>query len=78
MIVKLSEMRAGQAGVVRQIAGGIGCQRRLAKLGIRPGVALRVIHAAPFCGPVLIESLGVSVAVGRGMAARVEVDLACA
>lgn len=48
----------------------------LAAVGVRPGDRVVVMQAAPFHGPVLLRvpSLGVIVAVGRGMAEKVEVE----
>jgi len=47
----------------------------MAGLGIREGTCLRLISAAPFSGPLLVEDTasGARVMIGRGMAASVEV-----
>lgn len=48
---------------------GFGLQRRLAEMGIYPGVRLRVINSGP--GPVLVEVWGGRLALGRGVAMKI-------
>lgn len=60
---------------VLQITGGRQVLRTLASLSIRPGDILQVRRAAPFAGPILIESAGTKVAVGRGMAQKILVRM---
>lgn len=54
---------------------GRGVTRQLAQLGIRAGKTVRVRRLAPMGGPILVESGGTTVAVGRGMARKVTVRL---
>ena len=54
---------------------GRGVTRQLAQLGIRAGKIVKVRRLAPMGGPVLVESGGTTVAVGRGMARKVTVRL---
>jgi len=54
---------------------GRGVTRQLAQLGIRTGKLLTVQRVGPMGGPVLVESGGTTVAVGRGMARKVTVRL---
>lgn len=56
------------------VAGGIGMERRLAQLGFLPGNKVRIIRAAPFRGPLLIDIEGREIVLGRGVAARVIVE----
>ena len=56
---------------VVQITSGRQAQRTLASLSIRQGDTLWVRRVAPFAGPVLIESGGTKVAIGRGMAQKI-------
>jgi ferrous iron transport protein A len=57
------------------IAGGWGIRRHLNQIGIQPGDHVRVVRRAPFGGPVLIENHGTQVAVGRGMAENIRVEV---
>lgn len=45
----------------------------LAQLGVRPGARVRVLHQAPFNGPITIAIGGATHAMGREAAARVRV-----
>ncbi len=56
------------------IAGGKGSRQILAQLGIGVGSKVVVRRNAPFAGPLLIENRGTSVAVGRGVAAKILVE----
>ncbi len=47
--------------------------RYLEQLGIRPGVAIRVLEALPFDGPLRLEVSGVEHMIGRPLAAVVQV-----
>jgi len=53
-----------------------GCVSAITAMGIHPGDEIRVIQAAPFHGPVLVEvpSSGVRLALGRGMARSLLVE----
>lgn len=47
----------------------------LAQLDIRGGEVLEVKRAAPWGGPILVETNGSVVAVGRGLARKVLVEV---
>ena len=53
------------------LKGGKGVQRRLAELGLTPGVNLRVLQDAG--GPLLIAIRSSRIALGRGMAKKITV-----
>ena len=55
-------------------SGGHGIANKLRQLGLMPGDRLVITKRAPFRGPIMIESQGRSVALGRGVAARIEVQ----
>lgn len=56
------------------ISGGKGARRSLAQLGIGVGSVVTIKRNAPFAGPLLIENHGTSIAVGRGVAAKIMVE----
>lgn len=57
------------------IEGGQNVRSHLALLGIHIGDWLKVVERAPFRGPVLVEINGSRVAIGRGVAAKLIVDI---
>jgi ferrous iron transport protein A len=57
------------------ITGGWGVRRSLNQMGIQPGDRVRVLRRAPFGGPLVIDNRGTHVAVGRGMAEKIRVEV---
>lgn len=57
------------------IEGGQGVGSHLNTLGIHVGDCLEVVERAPFRGPVLIQINGTRLALGRGVARRVKVEV---
>ena len=51
------------------------CRKRLTDLGLTPGTKVTVIQAAPFNGPLEITVRGSRLAIGRGMANKIFVDV---
>lgn len=74
--MKLSEAKKGDRIKVVGCVYGRGLAAKLACLGVHVGDALTVVNAAPVNGPILIEvaSSALRVAVGRGMAAKLDVE----
>lgn len=60
----------GKTMTVVGFRGGMHMRRRLADMGLTPGVAVRVT-SGDACGPVIIELRGSKIALGRGMARHV-------
>ena len=52
-----------------------GFQKRLEDMGATPGTEITVINSAPFHGPVEIRLRGYRLAIGRGMAKRILVEV---
>jgi len=83
MIVPLSSLKAGESGIISSIKGnpadrrgrGWGFLRRLVDMGLTPGTKITVIKSAPFGGPIEIYVRGSRLALGRGMAARIFVEI---
>jgi len=57
------------------IDGGHRVLAHLNTLGIHVGDWLTVVERAPFRGPMLIEVNGTRLALGRGVAAKVQVEI---
>jgi Fe2+ transport system protein FeoA len=70
-VVPLTSLRERETGVVVHAVGGFGLVRRLAEMGLTPGVEVKVLRTGPFRGPFEIEVRGVALALGRGVASRV-------
>jgi len=69
----LTMMREGTRAVLRSIAGGRQMRGRLAALGLLPGTELEVVQNSGK-GPFIVAVRGSRIVIGRGMAARIEVD----
>jgi len=54
--------------------GGHGMQRKLSQLGFLPGNHARVIRAALFHGPLLVEVDGREIVLGRRIARHILVE----
>ena len=70
----LDKAKSGKLCVVRGIMGGSALRQRLAALGIHPGDIMQIVREALFHGPVLVRVNDVELAIGRGIASRIEVD----
>jgi Fe2+ transport system protein FeoA len=51
------------------------CMKRLTDLGLTPGTDVTVVKSAPFRGPLEVTVRGSRLAIGRGMASRIMVDV---
>lgn len=60
---------------VIMIEGGQGIRSHLNTLGIHIGDWVTVVERAPFRGPILIQVNGARLALGRGIAQRVKVEV---
>lgn len=49
--------------------------KRLADLGLTPGTKVTLVKSAPFSGPLEVCVRGSRLAIGRGMASRILVDV---
>lgn len=69
----LGFLAAGEAGVIKEVAGGIGIREKLRGMGMTRGTALRMIQNNA-CGPVIVALGEARLALGRGMAQKVLVE----
>lgn len=72
--IDLAEMRRQEKGRVVSIQGGFGLVRRLAALGIRPGVIVTKVSSRFMGGPVIVRIGNTELALGFGMARKVVVE----
>jgi len=83
MLVPLTSLKKGESGIIASIkanprgrrGGGWGFHKRLMDMGLTPGTRITVIKSAPFHGPIEILVRGSRLALGRGMAERVYVEV---
>ena len=69
----LTMVHEGAKAVLRSIEGGRQMRGRLAALGLLPGTELEVIQNSGK-GPFVVGVRGSRIVIGRGMAARIEVE----
>jgi Fe2+ transport system protein FeoA len=74
LIKCLTECELGTELTVLGVNAGHGAKRRLAHLGIVPGVKIIKRRAAPFRGPINIIVKGTSIVLGRGLASKILVN----
>jgi Fe2+ transport system protein FeoA len=75
MQATLNEVPVGKRVVVREMRGGIQFGLRLSKMGIFKDSELIVKRNGIFSGPVVVESMGREVALGRKIAERIVVEV---
>jgi DtxR family Mn-dependent transcriptional regulator len=81
--VPLTALRNGEAGIVTSIKAsygrgrgrGWGFERRLMDMGLTPGTKVTVVKSAPFHGPLEVLVRGSRLALGRGMAEKIFVEI---
>jgi Fe2+ transport system protein FeoA len=79
--VPLAALREGASGTVVSIlpshgrGRGCGFVRRVMEMGLTPGARVTVVSSAPFHGPVEVLVRGSRLALGRGIAERIIVEV---
>ena len=68
----LESLPTGTKAKIVEIKGGANFIQRLYQMGLTPGTTVEVVMNSR--GPVVVRVRGVTVALGRGMAARVFVE----
>jgi ferrous iron transport protein A len=74
-MMALDTVDARRSVRVMLIDGGHRVRTHLNTLGIHIGDWLTVVERAPFRGPVLVEVNGSRLALGRGIAAKIRVEV---
>jgi len=81
--VPLTTLKDGQIGILISIKSGHGggygrgwgFKKRLTDMGLTPGTRITVVKSAPFHGPLEILVRGSRLALGRGVAERIFVEI---
>jgi len=71
----LDHIKANSAVRIKEIEGGWGIRQRLLQLGINIGDVIQVKREGAFGGPILISSKNSNIAIGRGMAKKIIVEV---
>ncbi len=71
----LDQVPKGKKVEVVQIESSRDIRRQLAQLGIQPGSILGVRQSAPLGGPLLVETQGAVLALGRVLSRKIQVRL---
>jgi len=74
-LIALSELKEGQSGKISFIRGGHNVLQRLLDMGLTPSTKITLMKAAPFEGPIQISVRGSKLALGRGIASKVFVEI---
>ncbi len=69
--MRLIDVPEGKTVQVIGIEGGMGVRNRLAAIGLYPGAHIKVVKSSP--GPLIVEVAGSRIALGKGMAKKIEV-----
>jgi len=89
MELRLTDLRDGESGIITSIKAsqetgwggrrrarrGWGFRKRLEDMGLTPGTRVTVVKSAPFNGPLEVYVRGSRLALGRGMADRIFVEV---
>jgi len=73
--MRLLETPKGKTVRIIEYKGGKGVSLKLRQLGLTPGKEVKVLRHAPLGGPLMIDVEGRSIALGRGIAARIKVEM---
>ena len=74
MTTNLEQLPPGRTAVVVGFSGGRGIMRKLDAMGLRPGKSVRKLSTQMMAGPVTVLIDNRQVAMGRGIARRVQVE----
>ena len=89
MELRFSDLKNEESGIINSVGGsrgrgrgngrrarrGWGFRKRLEDMGLTPGTKVTVVKSAPFHGPVEVYVRGSRLAIGRGMAERIFVEV---
>jgi DtxR family Mn-dependent transcriptional regulator len=74
-LVSISSLKQGQCGKISFIRGGHNMLQRLLDMGLTPGTEICAVRVAALGGPVELSVRGSKLALGKGVAAKVFVEL---
>lgn len=71
----LLDLKNGDRASILGFSGNLRSNQKLSQYGIYEGDQLLVLRSAPFKGPVMLSINGREIALGRGIAATVQVEV---
>jgi DtxR family Mn-dependent transcriptional regulator len=74
-VVALTDMKSGQKGRIVLVRGGCDSCKRLTDLGLTPGTEIEVRRSSSRAGPVELVLRSSCLAVGRGVAGKIFVEV---
>jgi len=74
-LISVSDLKQGQCGKISLIRGGHNVLQRLLDMGLTPGTNICVVRVAPLGGPVELSVRSSKLALGKGVASKVFVDV---
>jgi DtxR family transcriptional regulator, Mn-dependent transcriptional regulator len=75
LLTQLSYLRPGEKARVAFVRGGGTSSRRIMDMGLCPGTDVSVVNAAPFHGPIEVSVRDTNLAIGRGLAQKIFVEI---
>jgi len=75
LLTQLSNLRPGEVGRVAFSRGAGNASQRIMDMGLCQGTVVKVVKAAPFHGPIEVSVRGTLLAIGRGLAEKVFVEV---
>lgn len=75
LLTELSNLKPGERGIVAFVRGGTRACQRLLDMGLTNGTEVTVVNAAPFNGPIEVSVRETTLALGRGLAEKVFVEM---
>ncbi|MGL6170671.1 MAG: FeoA family protein [Vibrio sp.] len=73
--MKLSQMKAGERGVILALEGlSDSVRKKLMVMGVLPNTPVILIRRAPMGDPLQVEVRGVSIALRENIAAQIQVE----
>ncbi len=73
-MVALTQLQPGQKALIRKIDGGRGLINKISCLNLREEKIVTKVTHQPFNGPVVIKIDNCQVAIGRGIAEKIQID----
>ena len=75
LLTQLSHIRPGEKARVAFLKGCGNATQRIMDMGLCPGTIISVVNAAPFRGPIEVSVRETSLAIGRGLADKIFVEV---
>jgi ferrous iron transport protein A len=73
--MRLTELHNGNQAKIIGLEGGQELLRKLRTIGIREGKIVKLITTHPMNGPIVIDIEGEQIALGRGMARQIMIEV---